>query len=83
MFDVISRSNALGWIDQKEENNFDATRSTKIAAQNKLADMNSPEHIEKLITRLNELQIEPVVKSKIMGRLMKKGDLKKKRANRI
>lgn len=77
LFDVISRSKELGWIVQKGENNFTATRSLKITAQNKLADINSPEHIEMLINRLNELQIEPDIKSKMMVRLMKKGGLEK------
>ena len=78
LFDVISRSKELGWIVQKGEDNFTATRSLKITAQNKLADINSPEHIEMLINRLNELQIEPDIKSKMMVRLMKKGGLEKK-----
>ncbi|MFZ2632599.1 MAG: sigma 54-interacting transcriptional regulator [Desulfosalsimonadaceae bacterium] len=81
LFDVLTRSKELGWIVQNGEDHFAATRSLGMAAQNKLTEINSPEYLEILIDRLNELKLEPDVKSKMVVRLMDQGGLEKKAAN--
>jgi transcriptional regulator with GAF, ATPase, and Fis domain len=81
LFDVISRSKEWGWIIQKGEDNFAVTRNLSPEARNKLTEINSPEYVEMLLNRLNELQLEPNIKSKIMVRLMEKGGLEKKACN--
>jgi transcriptional regulator with GAF, ATPase, and Fis domain/tetratricopeptide (TPR) repeat protein len=78
LFDVISRSKAMGWIVQSGEDHFAATQIFVKASQNKLTEINTPEYNEILISRLNELHLEPDIKSKMMGQLMNTGGFEKK-----
>ncbi|MGB9498163.1 MAG: sigma 54-interacting transcriptional regulator [Dissulfuribacterales bacterium] len=77
LFDVISRSKKLGWIIQTGEDNFALVRDLPVEAKNKITGINPPEFIEILIDRLNDVDFEPDIKSKILVHLMEKGGLEK------
>ena len=77
LFEVISRSKELGWITQNGEDHFELNNKLPTEIQKKLTKINSSDHIEMLVKRLNDLHLESPEKSLILVRLMEKVGLEK------
>lgn len=78
LFDVITHAKKRGWIEQSSEDSFRLSHNLPMAVRNKLAEIYATDDTEILISRLDETDLAPDIKSEIKIRIMEKGGQGKK-----